>query len=42
MRYVAVVMCFTLFLLWDVLYNEGKAVASVVREVHRIVRMVTG
>lgn len=42
MRYVVVVMCVTLFLIWDGLFNEGKAVASTVREVHRIVRMVTG
>lgn len=42
MRYVIVIMCFTLFLIWDVFYNEGNAIASTVREVHRVVRMVTG
>lgn len=42
MRYVVVVMCITVFLIWDVLYNEGNASGSTVREAHRIVRMVTG
>lgn len=42
MRYVIVIMCATLFLIWDVLYNEGHAIGSTVREVHRVVRLVTG
>lgn len=42
MRYVVVIMSVTLFLIWDVLYNEGRAVSTTVREAHRVVRMVTG
>jgi hypothetical protein len=34
-------MCVALFLIWDILYNQGDATAKAVREVHRIVRMVT-
>lgn len=42
MRYVVVIMCVTFFLIWDVLYNQSRAVGTTVREVHRVVRMVTG
>lgn len=42
MRYVIGIMCCTLFLVWDVLYNQGNAIETTVREVHRVVRMVTG
>jgi len=35
-------MCVALFLIWDMLYNHGDATAKGVREVHRVVRMVTG
>lgn len=42
MRYVIVIMSCTLFLIWDVLYNHGNAIGTTVREVHRIVRMITG
>ncbi|CAI2934853.1 hypothetical protein [Aminobacter niigataensis] len=42
MRYVIVIMCGTLFLVWDVLYNHGNAIGTTVTEVHRVVRMVTG
>jgi hypothetical protein len=42
MRYVVVIMSITLFLIWDVLYNQSRAVGTTVREVHRVVRMVTG
>ncbi|GAA4113179.1 hypothetical protein ACFFTN_27805 [Aminobacter aganoensis] len=42
MRYVIVIMCGTLFLVWDVLYNQGDAIGRTVTEVHRVVRMVTG
>lgn len=40
-RYVIAIMCVALFLIWDILYNQGDATAKAVREVHRIVRMVT-
>lgn len=42
MRYVIVIMCGTLFLIWDVFYNHGNAIGRTVTEVHRVVRMVTG
>ena len=42
MRYVIVIMTITFFLIWDGMYNSGKALNSTVREAHRIVRMITG
>lgn len=42
MRYVIVIMSITFFLIWDGMYNDGKALNAGVREAHRIVRMVTG
>lgn len=42
LRYVIVIMCGTVFLIWDLFYNHGNAIGETVREVHRVVRMIIG
>lgn len=41
MRYVIVIASVTFFFLWDTLYNNGNAIGSTVKEVKRVVRLIT-